>query len=71
VRASKTISFAINCPHCGHNTPQTVAWLAVHNQMPCGACGLSINLESGQNAAVIERLAQECLRLDAIAAKRK
>lgn len=66
---SNKLTYPVHCPHCDYATPQTIAWLTVHNNMPCNACGRTVNLESGEIAVVIESLAQECTRLDAVLSK--
>ena len=65
-----TVRYAVRC-ECGHRTEQTIAWLTVHNNMSCGGCGAVINLESGENAIVIDKLSQQCADIDALRAKRQ
>ena len=67
---SNRITYAVHCPRCRHNTPKTIAWLTVHNEMPCAGCRRMVNLEAGENATIIHGFAKECARLDAVAAKR-
>ncbi len=57
---TNAILYAVPCPHCSYNTMQTVHWLTTQNNMPCGMCGGTINLESGEIATIIQGLAQFC-----------
>ena len=61
--ADRTL-FAVACPKCGHETPKAVAWLVTKDGMPCRKCGSSIDLKSGDNAFLLEKLADECAVLD-------
>jgi hypothetical protein len=67
---ARNTTFGVLCEKCGHRTPQTVAWLTVHNNMACGSCGVVVNLEGGQIAATIVKLAEQCAELDRLASKR-
>jgi hypothetical protein len=45
---------------CSRRTPKRVAWLITQDSMPCEHCGEIIDLGEGENAIVIEELAQQC-----------
>ena len=59
---SSAVIYAVPCPHCGNNTPQTVHWLTTHNNMTCDECGRTVNLEGGEIGTIIQGLAQFCAR---------
>ncbi len=64
MNTSRNLTYGITCPHCSHNTPKTIAWLVVHNEMTCANCVAVINLQSGNDAIAIQELAQKCTSLD-------
>jgi hypothetical protein len=67
--SARNMTIGIPCPHCGKETEKTVAWLVIHNGMPCGHCGGVIDLQAGQTALRIQKLAEECARADEAAGK--
>jgi hypothetical protein len=69
-RHSRLVEFGVLCEKCGKRTAKSIAWLTVHNNIPCSDCGNVIDLTAGDNAVAIQKLAQQCSELDAIAAKR-
>jgi sarcosine oxidase delta subunit len=64
------VSVTIECPHCGKAPQESLARLIGINHMPCPFCGGSINLEVGNNAARIQKLASEIAGLRTDSAKR-
>ena len=66
---SRLLQFGVLCEKCGHRTPESIAWLVVHNEMPCRQCGALINLTAGNNGLVIQKIAHHCTELDALAVK--
>ena len=69
MEATHVITAAVECPHCGHNSPHALRALAVSNNVACASCGKSINLEVGNNAILIEELLKAAGRIDAALAK--
>ncbi len=67
---SRSVSYAVPCPHCSKTTAKTIAYLTVHNRMSCRACGGLIKLESGDVATAIHEFEETCARLDASGTKR-
>ena len=67
---SHLFEFGVLCEKCGQRTPKSIAWLIVRNNMPSGNCGALIDLTAGYNTAVIQKTAQHCAELDAMASKR-
>ena len=47
-----------------HRTPKKVGWLITQDTMPCEHCGEIIDLREGENAIVIEELAEQCTIID-------
>ena len=66
---SRLLQFGVLCEKCGQRIPETIAWLIVHNNIPCKHCGVLIELTAGNNALVIQKIAHHCTELDALAAK--
>ncbi len=58
------VKLAIICPKCLKATEQTVGWLASHDGLACGNCGVSINLKAGANRAFIEQFVRYCALAD-------
>ena len=66
---SRLFEFGALCEKCGQRTPQTIAWLTVHNNLPCKHCRAIIDLTAGDNAIAIQKTAQHCAELDALTRK--
>lgn len=67
--SAEATSLFIRCDSCGQRTDKAVAWLVSKNDMPCGACGVSIDLKRPDNRLFIEETAKHCARMDAALGK--
>jgi transcription elongation factor Elf1 len=54
--------FAVECPACGHYTEKPLPWLKRAEIMDCGACGMVIDLASGERREEIDKLYEITLR---------
>ena len=61
---ASSVIYAVACTECSHRTPKRVAWLITQDAMPCEQCGEIVDLRSGENAIVIEELAEQCTIID-------
>jgi ribosomal protein S27E len=61
---ASSVIFAVACTECEHRTPKRVAWLISQDAMPCEHCSEIIDLRVGENAIVIEELAEQCTIID-------
>jgi ribosomal protein S27E len=61
---ASSVIYAVACTECSHRTPKRVAWLSTQDTMACEHCGEIINLTEGENAIVIEELAEQCAAID-------
>ena len=61
---ASSVIYTVACTECSHRTPKRVAWLITQDAMPCEQCGEIIDLRSGENAIVIEELAEQCTIID-------
>ena len=61
---ASSVIYAVACTECSHCTPKKVAWLITKGTMPCEQCGEIIDLREGENAIVIEELAEQCTIID-------
>lgn len=43
--ALRNAEVGVPCPGCGHQTPQTLAWLEAHDEMACAGCGGVVQLK--------------------------
>lgn len=62
--AAEKIRVHVNCQNCGQTTDKALAWLVIHDAMPCPSCGGSIDLQSGENGFLIQKLGQHAATLD-------
>jgi len=64
--AEERMSFLLYCPRCRQSTTRAVAWLASHERLPCITpdCGGAIDLQTGANRALVEKLSDYCTALD-------
>ncbi len=69
--SAERTSWMMLCPRCGKATEKPVAWLAASKTLACATsdCGNVIDLKSPDNAALIQKLADQCADLDAFLAK--
>jgi ribosomal protein S27E len=61
---ASSVIYAVACTECSRRTPKRVAWLITQDTMHCEQCGETINLRAGENAIVIEELAEQCTIID-------
>ncbi|HEV2551830.1 MAG TPA: hypothetical protein VGU20_31255 [Stellaceae bacterium] len=59
-----SVIYAVSCSECSHRTPKRIAWLITQDALPCEQCGEIIDLGEGENAIVIEELAEQCAIID-------
>jgi hypothetical protein len=64
--ADERMSFFLFCPKCHQGTEKPVAWLAAHERLPCATpnCGGSIELQTGGNRDIVDKLSDYCIDLD-------
>ncbi len=61
---ASSVIYAVPRGECSHRTPKRMAWLITQDTMPCEQCGEIIDLCAGENAIVIEELAEQCTIID-------
>jgi hypothetical protein len=61
---ASSVIYAVACTECSHRTPKRVAWLITQHNMHCEQCNEIIDLHAGENAIVIEELAEQCTIID-------
>jgi hypothetical protein len=44
----ESASIELQCSKCGKTTQKTIAWIKIHSDYVCSACGVTINLGSEQ-----------------------
>jgi hypothetical protein len=64
--AEERMSFLLYCPKCRQGTTKPIAWLAAHERLPCTTpdCGDAIDLQTGANRDLVEKLSDYCADLD-------
>lgn len=53
--ACHSTQLAIECPACGNYSEKPLAWLKLADLVDCDACGLSIDIATGERRAAIEK----------------
>ncbi len=53
----------IRCAACGQHTEKLVTVLAKRDSIPCGVCGMLIDLKTPHNALLIKETAESCARI--------
>ena len=61
---ASSVIYAVACTECSQRTPKKLAWLITQDSTPCEHCGEIIDLREGENAIVIEELAEQCNIID-------
>lgn len=59
------LTIDVECPQCGKQVKQTVAWLVDKNILPCDGCGQAIDLKAPDKRRRIEEVAREAARMQA------
>lgn len=58
--SAELVKLAIQCPKCGSETEQSLAWLGKHDGLACGACGTTIDYKAGDHGAFLKELLSVC-----------
>lgn len=68
---SANVLVRLPCPHCGKTFEELLTRLVMKNSIACPSseCGLTINLEAGDNGLRIQKLAQACSEIDVAISK--
>lgn len=72
LNSAERVSYQMGCSSCGKATEKPVAWLVAFDHLPCvtPGCGHLIDLKAAENAALIQKLSDQCADLDTFLAKR-
>ena len=57
---TEIVSIAVQCAECGKHTQKPLAWLILETDLLCPACGAVIDIQSGYNRTVIEKIRNAC-----------
>lgn len=69
LNAVERVSILIRCRTCGEATQKPLTRLVAVNRLACPHCANVVDLESGEDGALIQGLADQCRRIDAGLAK--
>src|SRR3546814_19630108 len=70
LNAADRISVLVRCQTCEQATQKPLALLVSAKQLACPQCGNVIDLATGENGLLVQRLADQCKSIDAAFAKR-
>ena len=50
------LKFPIDCPHCGHKSQKSVAWLKRHREFECPGCGVRFDANDPKTRTALKEI---------------